>query len=363
MPHDVFISHSTRDKAIADRITSFLEANAIRCWIAPRDIRPGRDWAEAIVEAIGESKLMVLIFSESANTSPQISREISVASNHDVPVIPFRIENVEPSKKLQYYLSTPHWIDAFQPSIADNLAYLTSSIRSMLPEMAEAGEESTGENVDAIVEKVSFAGSETIKKDVGIERYFTFNEQSEPISERAKLIWILLTMFSCFAMIAGFSAVTSALEASSSGASSSSVAWTLNLRTGLLIILGWSMAFFARTHPIYGYFAGFMASATLCFFQFLSLWILGYEVSEKPYWTSGLVELIIISAIISGAFLRKPFLWIYAACVSTMPIFSSVYYWDLMEWYLLLPSVIQLSFVIYILVIHRKRNLLRLETK
>ena len=44
MAHDVFISHSSKDKQTADAICHYLEQNGIRCWIAPRDILPGEDW-------------------------------------------------------------------------------------------------------------------------------------------------------------------------------------------------------------------------------------------------------------------------------------------------------------------------------
>ncbi len=43
MEHDVFISYAHEDKAIADAICAKLEENKIRCWIAPRDITPGKN--------------------------------------------------------------------------------------------------------------------------------------------------------------------------------------------------------------------------------------------------------------------------------------------------------------------------------
>ena len=52
MPHEVFISHSSKDKVYADAVCARLESEGIRCWIAPRDILPGMSWGSAIVEAI-----------------------------------------------------------------------------------------------------------------------------------------------------------------------------------------------------------------------------------------------------------------------------------------------------------------------
>ncbi len=70
MAHDVFISYSNHDKPTADAICAALEANGIRCWIAPRDILPGSDWGEAIIDAIHACRAMLLIFSSSSNASP-----------------------------------------------------------------------------------------------------------------------------------------------------------------------------------------------------------------------------------------------------------------------------------------------------
>ena len=70
MPHDVFISYSSKDKVYADAVCARLESEGIRCWIAPRDILPGMHWGGAIVEAIESARLMVLLFSSHANASP-----------------------------------------------------------------------------------------------------------------------------------------------------------------------------------------------------------------------------------------------------------------------------------------------------
>ena len=72
MAHEIFISHSSKDKAIADAVCAALEATKIRCWIAPRDILPGEKWIIAISKAITSSRIMVLIFSSNCNKSEDI---------------------------------------------------------------------------------------------------------------------------------------------------------------------------------------------------------------------------------------------------------------------------------------------------
>src|SRR6185312_10290503 len=117
MAHDVFISYSSLDKAAADTVCALLEADGVRCWIAPRDVQAGVSYAGCIIDAINDSRAMVLIFSGNANASPQIEREIERAANHRLPILPFRIENVAPEKALEYFLSTPHWLDAYTPPL------------------------------------------------------------------------------------------------------------------------------------------------------------------------------------------------------------------------------------------------------
>jgi hypothetical protein len=132
MAHDVFISYSSKDKPTADATCAVLEQRGIRCWMAPRDITPGADWGESIVEAIHSSRALVLLFSQNANLSPQIKREVERAVNKGLPVIPLRIENVMPAKSLEYFLSTPHWLDAFTPPLEQHLNYLADVIRHIL---------------------------------------------------------------------------------------------------------------------------------------------------------------------------------------------------------------------------------------
>jgi hypothetical protein len=68
MPKDVFLSYSSSDKAAAETVLAGLEGQGIRCWIAPRDIPAGSEYGEQIVDAIKACRLVVLVFSNTANT-------------------------------------------------------------------------------------------------------------------------------------------------------------------------------------------------------------------------------------------------------------------------------------------------------
>jgi WD40 repeat protein len=132
VPFDVFISYSSQDKPTADAACAALESANIRCWIAPRDINPGRDYAESIIDAIESARVFVLIFSSNANASPQIKREVERAVTKGLPIIPVRIEDVVPSRTLEYFISSPHWLDAFPPPRERYFAKLVVSVRALL---------------------------------------------------------------------------------------------------------------------------------------------------------------------------------------------------------------------------------------
>ncbi|MGA9117439.1 MAG: toll/interleukin-1 receptor domain-containing protein, partial [Bacteroidota bacterium] len=126
----IFVSYSTRDKAAAEEVCRFLEGAEFPCWMAPRDISPGEEWGAAIVRAVGDTHLMVLLWSAAANDSPQIRREVERAASRGIPIICFRLENVLPSGSLEYYLSTVHWLDAFRVSRPEALEQLLQAIRN-----------------------------------------------------------------------------------------------------------------------------------------------------------------------------------------------------------------------------------------
>ena len=132
MAHDVFISHSTKNKSVADAVCAALENAAIRCWIAPRDVQPGRPFAGEITRAIHGSKAMVLIFSADSNNSEQILRELELAANARLHIVQFRIEDVTPNDDLQYYLSTPHWFDATTAPLEKHLSRLAIALKTLL---------------------------------------------------------------------------------------------------------------------------------------------------------------------------------------------------------------------------------------
>jgi hypothetical protein len=132
MTYDVFISYSNRDKIIADAACATLESQKIRCWIAPRDIVPGTDYAESLIQNLSNSRVMVLVFSQESNKSKHVMREVERAVSKGIPIIPLRIEDISPTKAMEYYLSSPHWLDALTPPLEKHLEKLAQTVQTLL---------------------------------------------------------------------------------------------------------------------------------------------------------------------------------------------------------------------------------------
>ena len=136
MAHDIFVSYSQPDREAAFALVQRMEARGISVWIAPRDVSPAADWAAEIIDAISSARLMVLVFSGNSNDSGQVRREVERAVHKQLPILPFRIEDVLPSKSLEYFLSAQHWMDAFPPPLAPHIDRLCDYLDTALGKYA-----------------------------------------------------------------------------------------------------------------------------------------------------------------------------------------------------------------------------------
>ena len=132
MSHAVFISHASENRAEAAAVCAALEAHGIGCWIAPRDVVGGQDYAEALVDAVASCRALVLVFSRHANDSAHVRRELELAVRRGVPIVPIRVEDTPMAKAVQYFVGSHHWLDAFETPIERHLDRLVSSIRALL---------------------------------------------------------------------------------------------------------------------------------------------------------------------------------------------------------------------------------------
>jgi hypothetical protein len=132
MDYDVFISHASQDKVVAHQVCESLEAAGVRCWIAPRNIRPAMGWAASIEQDIRRSRMLLLLFSASANESEHVKREVELAFSEPKAVLPVRIQECKPTGSLRYYLHPVQWFDALTPPFASYLPTLTDTVQQLL---------------------------------------------------------------------------------------------------------------------------------------------------------------------------------------------------------------------------------------
>ena len=105
----IFISYSSKDNIEAFKLCEFLEQKGNQCFIAPRNIQPGREYGEEIINGIDSSEGMILLLSENSNQSPHVLREVERAVSKKIPIYVYSLEQVALSKSMEYFLMTHQW--------------------------------------------------------------------------------------------------------------------------------------------------------------------------------------------------------------------------------------------------------------
>lgn len=107
----IFLSHSSKDHAVAEELCGILEGRGHVCFLAPRDIRSGHEYAEEIIDGIERSEVMLLLLSEAANQSPHVLREVERAVSKKIQIVVYQLEKVTLSKSMEYFLMSHQWVD------------------------------------------------------------------------------------------------------------------------------------------------------------------------------------------------------------------------------------------------------------
>ncbi|HXS06827.1 MAG TPA: toll/interleukin-1 receptor domain-containing protein [Rhizomicrobium sp.] len=131
MKNDVFISYASSDIGAAEAIVTALEGAGLRCFMAPRDIPAGIDRATAIVDAIFETKLFLLLYSAHANQSQQLMRELQLAQDRHIGIFPVRLDKSLAVSGIDLVMRRQSAFDAFPP-LADHLSRLVEAIQARL---------------------------------------------------------------------------------------------------------------------------------------------------------------------------------------------------------------------------------------
>ncbi len=132
MKHKVYISHAEQDEELAKLVCSALEAADLKCWTAARNLRPNRDRQAAVKEAIGASRIVIVIYTDNANRANEMPSELNFATNARVKIIPFMMDDTPPVGVMQYYLSDTQWLEADKPPTNEQLNNLVTTVSLLL---------------------------------------------------------------------------------------------------------------------------------------------------------------------------------------------------------------------------------------
>ena len=173
MSRDVFISYRSEDKDWAERICSALENDSLSCWVAPRDIPAGMEWATAIVENLRTCKAFIIVLSSNSKSARQIAREAELADNAGLSIITVRVEDVQPPPELEYFVGNVQWLDAFGNRFDSAMARLVQVLRATkqgqsAPVVMGAAAAQPTERLPAATVNADTTGKSATRKWVGI---------------------------------------------------------------------------------------------------------------------------------------------------------------------------------------------------
>jgi TolB-like protein/Flp pilus assembly protein TadD len=124
----VFLSYASPDAKIANEVCDYLETRGVSCWMAPRDVKPGAVYADAIVRAINQANALVLVLSGASMASAHVGREVERAASKHKQIVAFRTDATPLSPELEYFLSNSQWIDVPALGMQAALAKLTEAV-------------------------------------------------------------------------------------------------------------------------------------------------------------------------------------------------------------------------------------------
>ena len=166
-PYDVFISYSRSDREIADAICRELKSKGLKYWMDTK-IPGGEFFDDEIIAALEKSNIVILIFSKNSNASPHVTTEIANAFEMGKPIIVYRIDEIEPEGKMQYYLANKNWLDSF-PDYRTNLKTLITDAKRLIESGGGSGSKyrvaiviAVALILIAVVSLMAFSGNNTI---------------------------------------------------------------------------------------------------------------------------------------------------------------------------------------------------------
>ena len=122
----VFICYARKDTTRVDELVDQIAAAGFKIWIDRDGIPPGRRWTRVIGEAIMSAGVFVVMLSEPSVISDNVFREVSLAIEKKIPIVPARLDDVDIPIDLNYFLSPLQKHDVFAEGIEPLIAALNN---------------------------------------------------------------------------------------------------------------------------------------------------------------------------------------------------------------------------------------------
>ncbi|MFP4496774.1 MAG: TIR domain-containing protein, partial [Vulcanimicrobiota bacterium] len=153
---EVFISYSRSDNKKVSVFVENLRRAGVTAWIDVGGIDGALLWGQEIVEAIDNSKVLILMASRSSLSSHNVVKEVALASEAQKHILPIHLETVETPKTLRYQLAGIQHIEFFTGDEKENF-------RAILRSLARLGV-TIKEDIDSFVPVLSETSMVTDKK-------------------------------------------------------------------------------------------------------------------------------------------------------------------------------------------------------
>ncbi len=135
-PTEVFISYSSKDKAIADKVTKAIEDKGIRCWIAPRDMTVG-SYPIQITQQIRSAQVFLILLTKNSMESPEfVLNELDRAFNrlkdglHIVPVS--LLDAADIKEEFWFYLCRQQIFSIKEPPLEERINEIALLIKEII---------------------------------------------------------------------------------------------------------------------------------------------------------------------------------------------------------------------------------------
>lgn len=132
----VFISYSSRDDVQVKRLLELLEEMHISWWKAPEMIPAGSSYAREIVRAIEHCTLFLLLFSQNAQDSIWVEKEVDCAMSFQKETLPFNVDGTVLNAGFKFYLNNVQMIFD-TPGSSKGEDELKEYLRGLFPEEEE----------------------------------------------------------------------------------------------------------------------------------------------------------------------------------------------------------------------------------